>query len=84
VVNFRGRSNRAMNIESIVNELKAERDRLDRAIAALDGVGWKRQSASATRDIRRRRPMSASARRRISATMKARWATRKKSAGKTA
>jgi hypothetical protein len=66
-----------MNIDSIVRELKAERDRLTLAIDALEGTvarGYK----NLRRGVRRRRPMSAAARRRISAAMKARWAQRRK------
>ncbi len=73
-----------MNLDSILSDLKAERDRLDRAIAALEGAGGTSGSGPGRRGARRRRTMSAAARKRISAGMKARWAARKKSAGKAA
>ena len=60
-----------MDIERIVSELKSERDRLDNAIAALEG------SPKASAHGRRRRHMSAAARARISKAMKARWAAGK-------
>ena len=61
-----------MDIERIVTELKNERDRLDQAIAALDGA-----SRTITDGPRRRRYMSAAARARISKAMKQRWASGK-------
>jgi hypothetical protein len=66
-----------MSIERILGELRAERDRLDRAIAALDSSGGKARNGRRTNG-RRRRHMSADARRRISEMMKKRWAQRKK------
>ena len=35
-----------MNLEQIVSELKKERDDLNRAIAALEGIGGKRSQAA--------------------------------------
>ncbi len=74
-----------MDLKRIVAELKQERARLDAAIAALDGMGARRLGRPAaglgTNNGRRRRHMSASARRRISQAMKQRWAERKKRAG---
>jgi hypothetical protein len=71
----------------ILAELKSERDRLDRAISALEGGNGRRGPrhrgvtlAEAPTGIRRRRRhMSAAARRKISEMMKKRWAERKKS-----
>jgi hypothetical protein len=60
--------------ESIVTELKAERDRLNAALAALEG-GRRRRG----RPPGRRRRLSAAARKRISQAMKKAWAGRKKS-----
>jgi hypothetical protein len=57
----------AMNLASIVAELKSERDRLDKAIAALsglDGTGG---------GIRHKRTLSAAARARISQAQRERW-----------
>ncbi len=73
-----------MDIQNILSDLKRERDRLDRAIAALEGPGGGRRrgrpvgSVSTTR--RPRRHMSAAARKRISEMMKLRWAERKRKA----
>lgn len=63
-----------LDIESIVTDLEAERDRLDKAIAALRGT-------AVGNGRRGRRRLSAAARKRISAAMKARWAKRKRAAG---
>jgi len=71
-----------MDIHNIVGDLKKERDRIDRAIAALEGLGSGRRrgrpAGSHTVSRRQRRHMSAAARRRISEMMKQRWAERKK------
>lgn len=70
-----------MDIQSIVNDLKRERERLDQAIAALEGSGGGRRPgrpAGSTNAPRPRRHMSAAARRRISAMMKQRWAERRR------
>jgi hypothetical protein len=72
-----------MDISRIVEELKRERGRLDAAIAALDSVQPARRGrppgvAREAGNGRRRRHMSAAARRRISQAMKQRWAERKK------
>ena len=70
-----------MDISHIVEQLKSERDRLNEAIAALEGVkapgGGRRRSAAKGRG-RGRRHMSAEARRRISEAQKKRWARQKK------
>lgn len=75
-----------MDLQAIVAELKREREKLDQAIAALDGVsgrGGRRRGrppgTTATAGRRRgRRHMSAEARKRISEMMKKRWAERKR------
>lgn len=68
-----------MDTEQIIQELKAERNRLDAAIDALQAGG----AGTARRNGRRGpRHMSAEARRRISEAQKKRWAQRK--AGKRA
>ena len=82
-----------MNANEIVQQLRAERDKLDAAIQALEGVsegvsgkrrgrppGSTNRSTSATG--RKRRVMSPAARKRIAAAMKARWAAAKKSGKK--
>jgi len=63
--------------------LSAERERIDRAIAALEGGSSPKRTsaASATSDgsqPRKRRHMSAEARRRISEAQKKRWAKQMK------
>ena len=74
-----------MDLNHIVEQLKQERARLDAAIAALDGIGPRRPgrppgTGRGAGNGRRRRHMSAAARRRISQAMKQRWAERKKRA----
>jgi len=76
--------------DRILEMLVAERDRLQRAIDALSGVrrrGRPPKSAGAqeTSSARRhrRRGMSPAARKRQSERMKAYWAARRKSEGKT-
>jgi hypothetical protein len=72
-------------IDAIVESLREELQRIDRAIAILGATGGKRPghrlAASNGRRKRGRRRLSAAARRRISQAAKARWATAKK-AGK--
>ena len=72
---------RAMtNLDSIIRQLRAERDRLDTAIVALTSVGG--NTASRTAGRRGRRHMSPAARRRIAAAQRARW-QRVKAGGQT-
>lgn len=75
-----------MNTLSILSELRAERDRIEKAISALEALesvptsarhGATDQAAAAKRPGRR---MSADARRRISEAAKKRWAEQKKAA----
>ncbi len=68
-----------MDTNRILAELRAERDRIDRAIAAIDGLSstgrrraGRQPRAAATR--RRRGRMSTAARRKLSRLMKQRWA----------
>jgi hypothetical protein len=76
-----------MDIQSILADLKKEREKLDRVIGALLGLGGQTrrrgrpagsQAGGATK--RKRRHMSAASRKRISEMMKQRWAERKKKA----
>jgi hypothetical protein len=72
-----------MDISEIVTHLTAERDRLDQAIAALEGSSPRR--GRPPKSARRKRTMSADARRRIGLAMKLAWAKRRaKSAPKRA
>ena len=74
-----------MDINSIVVELKKERDRLDRAIAALDGEA-SRNGAKRTpvRAVAHKRAggsrLTPAGRKRLSEMMKKRWAERRKKA----
>jgi hypothetical protein len=67
-----------MDIGSILVALRNEKQRLDTAIAALEGLEPPRSTRGRGMNGRRRRHMSAAARKRISAAMKARWAARRK------
>jgi exonuclease VII small subunit len=64
------------NFQSIVKELQQERDRLDRAIAALTSL-----NGTAVK-TRQRRTLSAAARARIAAAQRARWAKHRNTARK--
>jgi nuclear transport factor 2 (NTF2) superfamily protein len=69
----------SLDTASIIAELEAERDRLYSALAALRGRQAKRLTLSGKPDGRRRkRALSAAARRKIALGMKRRWAERKK------
>jgi hypothetical protein len=64
-----------MDTTTILSQLKAERDRINRAIASLeslDGTNPTTAPAKAGRGGRRR--MSAAARKRIAAAQRKRWA----------
>ncbi len=69
-----------MDTNRILAELRAQRDRLDRAIAAIEGLhstGRRRggrPAAVAAPKRRGRRRMSATARRKLSRLLKQRWA----------
>jgi hypothetical protein len=75
-----------MDTQQIINELEAERDRLEQAISALRGSMSGRRGggvsavAAQGRGRRGRRRLSAAAKRRISEMMKKRWAERKRAA----
>jgi hypothetical protein len=64
-----------MDTTALLSQLKTERDRIDKAIAALESLDGSRPTAAPTKGGRRgRRPMSAAARKRIAAAQKKRWA----------
>ena len=73
-----------MDIHRILAELKAERDRIDQAIAAIGNIGApraRRGRPPGTATIRRQKhKLSAAGRRRISEMMKKRWAEYRKRA----
>lgn len=68
----------AMDLPNILARLHGERSRLDQAIAALEGSAPRRGRPPKAVTGGKSRVMSAAARKRISAAMKARWAERKK------
>ena len=68
-----------MNTERILAELRSERNRLDRAIAAIEGItsdGARRQPRTVAKR-RRRGGISAAGRKRLSMLLKKRWASGK-------
>ncbi len=74
-----------MTLDTILTELKAERDRLSQAIATLEGItaaGLGRKKAQSTKKPSPRR-MSAAARNRLSEAKRNWWAERKKKAKDT-
>jgi hypothetical protein len=72
-----------LDTASIISELEAERDRLDRAIAALRGSRAVRGRRAGAANGRSRGPrhLSAEARRKIAESARKRWA-KAKAAGK--
>jgi hypothetical protein len=76
-----------LDLESIIAELKKERDRIGRAIAALEGAG---SSSATTKSVaavppsapnqRQRGRLTPAGRKRLSEAMKKRWAERRKKA----
>ena len=75
-----------MDTQRIVSELKAERNRLDKAIAALDGANTTGALASlahsrkAAQAPRKRHHLTAAGRKRLSMLMKKRWAEKRRKA----
>lgn len=70
VQTFFARNTRMADLNAVLEQLKEERAKLDRAIAALSGV-----ATAKTRTGRRgRRTLSAAARKRIADAQRARWA----------
>ncbi len=66
------------SLNGVVQQLKKERERIQRDMerlsAALTALGRSRRKLRGTRAHKTRRPMSASARKRIAAAQRARWA----------
>jgi hypothetical protein len=75
-----------LDVDKIVADLKHERDRLSRAIVALEGAGTSgagtTSSASAARPAvskkKKRGGLTPEGRRRLSESMKRRWAERRR------
>jgi hypothetical protein len=68
-----------LDIQAIVSQLRDEINRIDAALAALDGTGTTAIKQPTTNGRRRgRRRLSAAAKKRISEAAKARWAKAKK------
>jgi hypothetical protein len=70
-----------LTLETILTELKSERDRMNRAIAALEGTSAAGPAGSKSprkAAPRKRKRMSAEARGRISDAKRKWWAERKK------
>ena len=66
-----------MDTNELIRQLTEERNRIDAAIKLLSGSDTT-ASAKAPKAIRKRRKMSAAARKRISEAQKARWAKARK------
>ena len=75
-----------MDTARLVRDLRAEKIRIERAIAALEALSSDSTGRQATRTAGANKPvrrkMSPAARKRISMMMKKRWAARRKAAKK--
>ena len=71
-----------LTLDTILTELKAERDRLNQAIAVLEGTTAARHRRKKARNTEkpRRRRMSAAARKHLGEAKRKWWAERKKKA----
>jgi hypothetical protein len=75
-----------MDRQFIISELKKERDRINQAIAALDGtaartaVSPSKKPPYAGTHVSRKRHWTAAGRKRLSKLMKQRWAERRRKA----
>lgn len=78
-----------MDVQSIIDQLTAERTRIDEAIRALSGFatttttakgkrGRPKGSTNTAKPAKKKRTMTAEGRARIAAAQKARWAAAKK------
>jgi hypothetical protein len=75
-----------MDTRTILVDLKAELNRINQAIAALESLDSTATAAptSAARAVPKKRGLTPAGRKRLSAMMKARWAARRKQAAKPA
>jgi hypothetical protein len=75
-----------MNVQQILSDLHQQRNRIDQAIAVLEGLGGQakrrgrppKNVGSSSAPIRKRRRMSAAARKRIGEAKRKWWAQQKK------
>ena len=77
------RKERTLDLQKILSELRAERDRITQAIEALDEIAsssavTKKRAGGAQAPGRRRGGITPEGRRRLSEAMKKRWVERKK------
>ena len=77
------REDRILDLQRILSELRAERDRIIRTIEALGGIAssspvTKKRAGGARGPGRRRGGITPEGRRRLSEAMKKRWAERRK------
>jgi hypothetical protein len=84
-----------MDIQTIVAQLRAERDRLDQAIAALESAGGVsvpvrrgrkpgNRTAATAQSAKKHRTFSPEVRKKMAEAQKRRWAERRKAAKKAA
>jgi hypothetical protein len=75
-----------MDTTRLIKDLRGEKERIERAIAALEALGSDSTGRQTTRTAGAnkagRRKMSPAARKRISEMMKKRWAARRRAAKK--
>ena len=62
-----------MNIDSILASLRQEQQRIAQAISALEGLASTKTTSKRGRAPRKRRPLSAAARKSIAAAQRKRW-----------
>jgi hypothetical protein len=73
-----------LNIEAIINELKSERERIDKVIGLLEGSSSgtsavrRKAAAPASKPVKHTSHISAAGRKKISDMMKKRWAERRR------
>ena len=67
-----------VNIDRILSDLRTEKDRIERAIAALEGGDSPRRGRPVGSTNRRKRKLTPEGRRRLCEMMKKRWAERRK------
>jgi hypothetical protein len=67
-----------MDLERIISELTSERDRIDRALAALQAISAAKTVSARVPVLKRRHHLTAEGRKRLSEMMKKRWAERRR------